>query len=159
MSNRYQFGNVKNWSLAYETRLEAKTVPHPVLKQYHPIPDYTIPVLFFSPIIGVFVSSSDDPGYWNKAGFAKQEQRVDKDLAIAPDLIIRTQRLNLRKTTVCFFEKTKLETYVVKITAIPFWLRDLTLKVWEYIGNVENDDNLLLKEDIYRLEQKIDKML
>lgn len=158
MTINYEFKKSENWRFVHSDTLQAESVPHKNLRQYYPISDYSIPVPFFSPVVGIYVTSNDDPGTWRKAGFARQISTTSHQNT-APNLTIKSQRLSLRKTTVCFFEKLKLETYGIELASIPFWLRDISFKVWEYTGNVEDSFTNILREDLQVIEDKIDQML
>ena len=158
MTTSYEFKSESNWNLAYTSTLIAEEVPNKNLRYYYPIPDFQIPVLFTSSIVGILATSTDDPGTWRKAGYARQISST-LDPNVVPNIEIISTRLNLKKTTICFFKKTE-DNYSIEVGNIPYWLRNLSLKIWEYTGAIADDDiTASLIAEIKTIEDKIDLLL
>jgi hypothetical protein len=66
----YEFGNSSNWNLLWIGEKIAQNVIAPVLNQFYPIPDFSMPFLITSNVIAVYIKTDSDPGKWRKGGYA-----------------------------------------------------------------------------------------
>jgi hypothetical protein len=135
MSIIYDFGNNQSWVSIFNDTFTAAAVPTQELREYYPIPDIVIPIQISSPVIAIYCASSSDPGTWNYAG--KVRQKINSGLLVGGvlDGLIATRRLKLREVNILRFDRVS-SSYSIEIS-IPYWLRDIGLLVWEYIGLIE----------------------
>lgn len=146
----YDFRIRENWILKYTGELIAEPVPDQLLRRYYPIPDFTVPSFFDSEVLAIFIRSDSDPGFWKKAGYARQQIKDVDGAELFLENIVRSQRLTLRKTTFCFF--TKIEgSYQVILQNIPYWLESVNFQIWEYKGDIYSPELESLRNLINQL--------
>ena len=155
----FELGNSSNWDLLYTAN--HKAIPTTTKRdQYFPIPEITIPFLIDSNILAVHVASISAKRNWHFAGILNQKIRIGLSIGGSPDAVAESSRkISLNQIQLLTFRELT-DTYAVTFKT-PFWINNITLTVWEYIGAVSDTTEILiqnLKADITRIETKIDAL-
>lgn len=134
MATLYEFSNSSNWQQVWTGQRVAKPAPSPKLKNFFPIPDFSVPVLLDNPVLAVYVTSDDDPGNWRRGGYLKQKVSTGLADGSAVDSYLTQVFLQLRKINIVQLQKIN-GSFAVEL-AVPFWFKQVEVTVWEYTGTI-----------------------
>ena len=128
--------------------------------RHAPIPDIKAEVDIDQRILAVQVASSKAKDTWNFGGLLNQQNSSISNALSTNSQVIAKRRLWLNQIKLLMFPEHTLN-YRISLK-VPIWFKDVSLKVWKYIG-FENDvtDNLLLEirqQELQRIESKIDDL-
>lgn len=153
-----ELGNPANWEQVYDETFTADPAPH---GRYYPILDRIVPVLFDSPILAFAASSTDAQPNWRLGYWVRQY--------IAPSGVgtgaieSRQTKAYLNRTVMSRFQLYAAE-YQVRLS-FPYWLRSISVGIWEYVGPIDDTTEALIREridivriDLARLEAKVDTL-
>ncbi len=146
MAVTYQFSNTNNWLLLWNGSFSAVDVPLQPLEQFYPIPPINVPILIEEPIIAIYASSTSARETWKYAGSIYQKIQTGITVGGTPDSYLTNHKFYLNQITIC--RQLQLDSSFAIEIRIPYWIRDIDLKVWQYVGTV-NDSH----------EQKLDLIL
>lgn len=137
MTRQYVTSNPNNWDLIWQGSFTAPSPPGGVdeLERYYPLDAIPVPVLLDNELIGVSAESSTAKNHWHFAG--QIYQRINTGLlgGGTPNAVTSVKRLYLRQITFLKYSLDYGSTYSLLIK-IPYWIRQIDLKVWGYIGPV-----------------------
>lgn len=136
MTTLYEFSNSSNWSLVWTGQKVAKKVLSTTLDRFYPIPDFSVPLLLDNPVLAIYVTSDTDPGTWVRAGYLKQKINTGLADGVAVDSYLSQKFLELRKINIVQLQKVN-SSFAVEF-AVPYWLRQIDVTVWEYTGKIAN---------------------
>lgn len=148
-----EFNNSQNWDFVYQTSQQAVSINN----QSQPIPEITIPFLLDRRIVAVHASSLTAKSTWRFAGFLNQKVQIGLLIGGQPDARMPRNKIWLNNINLIVYPQYS-STYSLSVEP-PFWLRDISLSVYKYVG-VESDstDNLILsiQNQLNTIESKID---
>jgi hypothetical protein len=132
----YQFTNSNNWSIFWHETLQAEDVPNAATR-FYPIPKKIIGITLESPIIAIYAHSQSAQGNWKYAGriFAKIATGLTVS-AGTPDTVVKVSKFWLNQIEIIRFPNFS-SAYSLEIE-IPYWIRDESITIWEYIGDDTN---------------------
>jgi hypothetical protein len=134
------------WSGSYEQQ----PVPGE-LTRFYPIATINVPILLTSPVILVNCTSVNAPLNWKFAGYLRQVIPSPLLIGAATTANTRQERIYLNRLSLIQFERL-VSTYQLLID-IPYWIIDVQLSIFEYVGIVA--DTIQRLETI---EAKIDNL-
>lgn len=152
-----QLSNAANWQDIYTRSLQAQIISD---KAHIPIPEVTVPVLLDRHILAVYANSSTAKKSWSTAGYLKQ--KISLGLITGGTLdaeVIHSRRIGLKKITLVTFPRLTTE-YGLGFD-VPFWLKDISLTIWKYVGTESDSTEDLIQQvriDLVRIEYKIDEL-
>lgn len=153
-----QLSNAANWQDIYSREFQAQIISD---KAHIPIPEVTIPILLDRHILAIYANSMTAKRSWDTAGYLKQKISLGLITGGAPDAeVIHSRRIGLRRITLVTFPKLTTE-YGLGFNA-PFWLRDINLTIWKYVGaESDSTEDLIqrVRDDLVRIEFKIDEQV
>lgn len=153
-----QLGNSANWEQLYSTSVNAVSLG--AGSAFAPIPKITVPVLISSHIIVVSVTSSAAKDSWYFGGLISQKINLGLTVGGLPDSDgVQKSKLYLNRLTLLIFPRLT-SSYSVEFE-IPKWFRQVSIILWQYIGQVEDSTELMLlslQNDLSRIESKIDSI-
>lgn len=134
----------------YDASLEATQAP---LGRYFQIPEFTVPVLFESPVLAFGASTTDlqtprKLAYWARQLIASQG-------AVSGLIQFSSKRIYLEQIQMFRFELFA-NSYQIRIV-IPWWIRSVDISIWEYIGAIDEEYDLI-QQQLARIESKIDEL-
>jgi hypothetical protein len=151
--------NQANWLQVYD-ELRQVVVISPVA--HTPIPAFEVPFIFDRAILAVKAFSATASPRWRFAGDLVQQVQLGTGGGSSglPLATVERQALRLNRTEFVLFDKVTSD-YQLTVEC-PFWLRDLRITIWEYVGAVSNStdnkvDDVLITAA--RTEGKIDELL
>ncbi|MDJ0730757.1 MAG: hypothetical protein QNJ33_12265 [Crocosphaera sp.] len=132
MTVKYDFTNGNNWTLFWDEDLTAEQT-NPVLERYYPIPKFTPPTLFQSPIIKVWCKNPDAPSHWRLGGryFIKMSAGTVISGGI-PETVIKVGKFYLNQAEIIMIPPWS-PNYSITFD-IAYWHRTMSLAMWEYTG-------------------------
>jgi hypothetical protein len=134
-----------NWvSVATYQKVAAAVPPYPQVEKYSPIPDWTTTTTLDSPIIAVNATSSTAEPHWKYAGMAIQEIRTGLSVGGQPDSTIAAKKFYLNQTTLLIFPDLGPDFNL--LFRIPYWLREIDLTLWNYVGPITRDYDGILNQ-------------
>ena len=137
MTQIVQLGNSDNWERLWETNIYAAKTS---LRTYVPIPEIECPFLIDKFILNIYVSQTEGKDYWRFAGFLNQKLLGRLTVPGQAEFnAINKERLYLNRWML--FNFPKLTTDYTISFEIPFWFRDVDIKVYQYTG--VNYDSIL----------------
>lgn len=158
----WDLANVENWQLLLsEKRLAtAKTQPISGKNFFNPIPPvYANPN---SNILLVGVQSEYAKPTWFLGA------RIAQFLYVSPSSyynytsgvqISNIRKIGLNRLTLIKFDDFDINEYVLEV-AIPYWIQDIYVEVWQYLGDVRDSDEewVSLVERLNSIESKLDSV-
>lgn len=142
----YQFSNTNNWQQIASANLVAQDVRPLASRRFFPIPDYIVPVQIESPILAIYPFSAMAENNWKYAGTAYQRIFPGISVGGTADTWLNARKFYLDQVSILQFQKVST-TYEL-LLRIPYWIRQISLVVWEYTGPI-----------IDTSEQKLDLIL
>ena len=130
--------NSQNWDLVFDTYFQPIPSSNPNPNTIYPVYEFPIsPILFDNPVVAIYAHSSKAPSHWQFAG--KLIQRVAVGLLIGGnnEAIQETRTVRLNSIQV-FILPQYTSTYQLNFR-VAKWLKDIELKVWRYIGTVDDE--------------------
>lgn len=152
----YELGNSANFLMIYD---ETRTVTRTPDNRYVPLPAFEIPYLFSTPVLAIKAISTKAKAGWKYAGILTQRVQLGTSGSANTLPLAETQRrsLRLQRTELCIFPMLTAQYDLVH--ECPFWVEDMRLIIWEYVGPIIDNTNELVelaRIDILRLEAKFD---
>ncbi len=142
--------NSNNWRLVWEKLTIAQRVVIDPEKQHHPIPAIKMPVQLESPIFVVLVENQQAKSTWRYAGVVTQLVSTGIiDFGGSDDVEVTSRKLWLNRVSLHIFPE--LTTAFSLKFYIPHWFEEVSITVWEYLGQNNSLDDILA-----RIETKID---
>ena len=126
------------------------TAPQSLWKSL-PIPEIVTDIQPISNIVAVRASSTSNPGYWKFGGYASQ--KIVPGIAeggASPLATTSSQKIWLDRLSILFFPDLT-DSYYLTFN-IPYWLRQIDLSVWQYLGVIEDSTEQKLDYIQGRLE-------
>lgn len=152
-----QFRTQSNWEFGFEGSREAAVVNAKI----QPIPLFEIGYLFDSHILAVRASTENAKPGWKYGGKLRQKIQIGSGGAVSalPNVTAQRVDLDLNDWTLAIFPKFYSEYQLVYVP--PRWFKDVTLKVYQYVG--PQSSNLIdllneVKSDVLRVESKVDQL-
>jgi hypothetical protein len=130
----YQFSSSANWSEVWQGTLNAAPDTIKPAYRFFPIPDYEVPILIDNPIIAISASVPDAPETWKYAGTAFQKIRTGLLPTIAPNSFTASRPFYREQISILRFDRVA-PTYSI-VLRIPYWIRSISLGIWEYTGPI-----------------------
>lgn len=140
----YDLGNSANWQLTNSIERVAEPVITRVLERYYPIPDFEAPIQLSSPILAIYIESESDPGTWRRGGFVKQKIRTGIVGGGGNDAYLTVKPMYLRQINTYTFPLVST-AYSLEFS-IPFWLRQISINVYEYTGLIADTTEQTIDE-------------
>lgn len=138
------------WQILWTENFE---VARPAPNRYTPIPPWTVPVQFDQPVFAISTSSFNALPRWQTAGWISQKINTGIIVDGTPDAEINNQRVFLNRLNLFEMPLNLASSYSI-IYRFPRWIADLSLSIWQYTGNYEEDDEI--KRILRRIEQKVE---
>lgn len=152
----YQFSNTNNWQQIAAANLVAENVEPLALRKFYPIPDYVIPVQVESPILAIYPFSATAERNWKYAGTAYQRIFTGIRAGGAAASWVNSRKFYLDQVSILQFEKIS-STYEVVIR-VPYWIRQLTFILLEYIGPVIDPKEIKLDQINQKASEILEKI-
>lgn len=136
MTISYDLGDPLAWELIFTGTRSMSTAPKSLWKSL-PIPEIVTDIQPISNIVAVRASSASNPGYWKFGGYASQ--KIVPGIAASGSSLLATtssQKIWLDRLSILFFPDLT-DSYYLTFN-IPYWLRQIDLSVWQYLGAVED---------------------
>ena len=149
----FDFSNTNNWNRLWGTERIAPTAEEVEEVREQRIPAFTMPFLVNAPAVAVLITSESDPGTWIRGGLVRQKVSTGIEQGGVVDSFLNEQGMLLRKITIIKFPMVQ-SGYSLDFL-VPFYFRQATLTVWEYVGDVSND----LEEQLANLRQLVESSL
>ncbi len=138
MSLSVDLSNSQNWDLVFNQYFQPIPSSNPNPSVIYPVYEFSISaVLFDNPLVAIYAHSSKAPAHWQFAG--KLIQRVAVGLIVGGnnEAIQETRAVRLNSIQV-FNLPQYTSTYQLNFR-VARWLQDIELKVWQYIGAVDDE--------------------
>jgi hypothetical protein len=143
MGLQYALGNSENWGLAFSGSFTAASAPGSG-DRYIPIPEVEVPILLTSQVIAVFCQSNQAPPRWRLGGLMNLKIQTGILTGGAFDTYpFEKKRIWLSRVTL-FTLPVLTPDYSLSFD-IPYWIRQISLSVYEYTGPIV--DPLQVKVD------------
>lgn len=158
MGQVLQLTNPNNWEQIYSQNHVAQVLGTNPPK-YKPIPEIPFPLILDRHILVISAESNVAPPSWRFAGFADQRIRTGLTAGGAYDGHADQQKIYLTRNTLIQFPKLT-DDYVLSIK-VPYWIEQIQLIVWQYVGPVlDSTDNALsnLQATSDQIKAKIDTL-
>lgn len=151
--------NSDNWRLVWEKLTIAERVVIDPEKQHHPIPAIKMPVQLESPVFVVLVENQQAKSTWRYAGIVTQLVSTGIiDFGGSDDVEVTSRKLWLNRVSLHVFPN--LTTSFSLKFYIPKWFEEVSITIWEYLGNYDDTTEQLIKqvrdENLTRIEEKLD---
>jgi hypothetical protein len=124
-----------NFVPLWSTNQTAQTVPSHA-ERYFPIPAFSVPYLVDTPIVAISASSSSAEETWRFAGHAKQVIRTGLVVGGKADTVSSVKKFYLDQISLLQFPSYAPEFELT--FSIPYWLRQITVNIYSYIGPVND---------------------
>lgn len=135
-------GNSANWQLSVQQTLTAQSsAPNTFL----PIPSYTSPIQFTSPIIAIYANSESVTEPY--AGWVIQNYLIGINNPPTPNAISQN-RFKLYQGGLQLFTFLPIITSYTITLAPPSWYQDISYSIWEYIGSVTDSTENLINNSV-----------
>lgn len=136
MTISYTLNDSDSWELLWNGSFSVAIVPSSEARRT-PLPEISIPIQAYYPIIAVKISSASNPGHWKFGGYVNQKAVfgiIENNQA--NNINTSKQKIWLDRVTAVFFPQLT-DSYQITFN-IPWWLRQVDITVWQYIGPVED---------------------
>lgn len=139
----FQLTNSNNWSQIYNENHTVQPLGTNPPK-YKPIPEIIFPLILQSHILVFHASSNITPPSWRFAGFVDQRIRTGLTGGGTYDGNVDQHRIYLDRNTLLKFSKLT-DDFALTIK-IPYWIEQIQLIAWEYIGPVGDSTEAALAQ-------------
>ncbi|CCI02153.1 hypothetical protein [Microcystis aeruginosa] len=145
----YNAGNSSNWQSVWNQSFTAAPAPgnRPELERYFPLPDISVPVQLTAELLAFYATSQDANPKWKFAADVKRKYVTGLTVGGNPDAVVDSKRIFLNQFSLLRYPVSFGSSYSLLIS-VPYWLRQITLYLWEYTGLI-----------IDTSEQKLDLIL
>ncbi|PSF33633.1 hypothetical protein C7H19_19805 [Aphanothece hegewaldii CCALA 016] len=135
----YNTGNSDNWGQVWQGTFNAPQTPAPIneIYKYYPMPPINIPLLLESELVAFYATSSDAKETWHYAGSVNQRIQTGIVTGGGSDAVVSKKRIWLNQVSVLRYPIKYQSTYALTVN-VPYWIRNITLYLWEYIGPVND---------------------
>lgn len=141
--------NLDNWALVWENSTQAQRLED---KTYIPIPEIICPFPLNKSLIAIEVSSVSALKEWALAAYLNQIVNI-ANFGTYSKAILSSNKVFFKKVNLVSFPLTANEYFLY--FKVPYYIEDITLKLWKYTG-LEENTNIDLQTTLQRIEQKID---
>lgn len=154
-----------NWELLLSDRravsYSSNTAPTDLRYKYTPIsPIYATPQSH-TLLIGTMSNSALQ--HWFLGAIASAYLYVSPSITSGMTSGVQagdSKKIGLNRLTLIEFKNYDVSPYVLKLE-IPYWLEDIYIEVWEYLNDVEPDQEIkdrlfTIEQDLERIESKLD---
>jgi hypothetical protein len=130
-----QFGSQSNWSQVYS---ESREVEYLAPGKFVPLPRFELGTLFDSRYLAISAYSSKAKPTWRYAGYVAQVCRLGSGGTASPLPAVDTlvEKVYLGRARLLTYPGFTSNYALVFVP--PYWLEDLTLRVYEYSGAVSD---------------------
>jgi hypothetical protein len=121
------------------------------------MPEIVVPFQLDNPIVAVYAHANSAEEHWKLAGKAQQKIITGLTVGGTPETVTAIKRIWLKQISLLFFPRLS-STYTLSFH-IPYWLRDINLVVWEYVGPINDsiDQKLTaIQSDLAMLQNDFD---
>ena len=134
----YPVSNHNNWELLWNATLTAPSIPieTDAAKKAYPIPVTTMPVLTESPIVLIYAYSTTAKGTWHYAGLVKQKVNLGVTVGTNNHGVVSAKKIYLNQFSILRYP-INYDMYALEFS-IPYWIRSITIQVWQFIGTEIN---------------------
>jgi len=146
-----QFGSQSNWSQVYA---ESREVEYIAPGKFLPLPRFELGTLFDSKYLAISAYSSKAKATWRYAGYVAQVCRIGSGGVASPFPAIDTlvEKVYLGRARLLSYPGFTSNYALVFVP--PYWLEDLTIRVYEYSGIVSDS----ITEKLSSLERSINAL-
>lgn len=158
MGQVLQLTNPNNWNQIYSQNHVAEVLGTNPPK-YKPIPEIQFPLILERHILVISASSNVTPPSWRFAGFVDQRIRTGLTAGGAYDGNAAQEKIYLTRNTLIQFPRLT-DDYTMTIK-IPYWIEQIQLIVWEYVGSISDstDESLAaLQVTANEIKGKVDAL-
>ncbi|BAU65661.1 hypothetical protein STA3757_30500 [Stanieria sp. NIES-3757] len=141
-----QPNNPENWQLRTTAIKQAETTGE---NSHVPMDSFDLGLDFTSFFLLAEVTANYRKSTWKYGGTLSPLYYVDTD-----KIFNRGFSLRIRRTKLIIIENPVAIPYKLQFDP-PSWFKDLTLRVWEYVGEINNE----IRERLISVEDKIDQLL
>lgn len=147
-----------NWQQVFDESRLAVAITD---KTHAPIPAFELGFLLDSPILAVRTLSMTAKAHWRFAGVISSRLQLGSGGAASPLPVVTSQKRHLRINRAELHRFVPYTTNYELLVEPAYWLRDLRLTIWQYVGAIEDTTEELIgtvKVDLARIELKIDAL-
>ena len=145
------------WNLIWSANVQAQLVGK---ARYLPIPPVEVPILLDSHIIAVLLNSSTAPPSWKFAAFLNQKIATGITVGGLNETQTYQEKIWLNRISLVMLPRLT-STYSINFN-IPYWFYDMSLKVWVYEGDdnndVVNEPINEIRESLLSIDTKLDRI-
>lgn len=159
MSRLVDLDSAQLWEQRYVTHRFGAA--RPTGRGFVPLPPFKIPLLIESPIIAVRATSEEAGGSWKLGAWCDRVIPTSSQVIAIAQISAERNPLGLGKTTLLDFSQNPVDSYQLQIEP-PYWMPDLRIEVWEYVGAIGDtlaDDLDVARVDLVRIEAKLDALI
>lgn len=147
-----ELSNSSHWDTVYSTSVSAVYLPGSTTSHY-PILPVTVPILFETHVLAVYIDSTTAKDRWITGGWASRRIQTGILIGGNPDVrATETQRLIFREINLILYPNITANYSLV--LDIPYWFDQWSCDVWMYTGP-EGDSNAQL---ISNIQTQLDRM-
>lgn len=134
-----------NWSFVWEQDFSAPSSPGnvPELDRYFPLAPVSVPIELQSNLLAFYASSSSANSSWKASAYVKRKFLMGISSEGDNTAIVGNNRIFLNQFSLIQYPKDFESSYSLVIS-FPYWIRDISLKLWQY-KSVSPDIILLLQ--------------
>ncbi|AFZ01628.1 hypothetical protein [Calothrix sp. PCC 6303] len=125
--------------------------------RFVPLPAIDIPVTFDKSLVAISTSSFNSPPKWVTGGWVSQKIYTGLTIENNNDATLTNQRVFLNKLNLFKFSLDLASSYTLNY-AFPRWIKDISIAIWEYQGDISSYDPNDIPATLQRLEDKIDDL-
>ncbi|TRV22414.1 MAG: hypothetical protein EWV88_13490 [Microcystis wesenbergii Mw_MB_S_20031200_S109D] len=133
----YDAGNSNNWQSVWNQSFTAEPAPgdRPELERYFPLPEISVPIQLSSGLLAFFATSQSADPKWKFAANVKRKYFTGLTVGGNPDAVVDNKRIFLNQFSLLRYPVSFGSSYSLLIS-VPYWIRQITLYLWEYTGPV-----------------------
>lgn len=153
----------ENWRLNMFASRQVTRVETPSDPRYEYHYDQIAPIYaqVSSNILMIGTASNSAKPYWFLGAFVSRFLYISPSTSgqfIAGVQAEETRKVGLSRLTLLEFKPYSLDSYLLAIEP-PYWLEDIYVEVWEYVGQIIDDADILeIKQRLERIEFKVDNL-
>jgi len=155
----HNLNNAQDWALVYQDYKQAQQITPQ--GGYLPLPAFEVPILLHSKILVARTVSNIPAGKrWKWAGNLRANQQFPNAGVNSQPSEVAIYSLFLNRSKLLVLPEAANNYQLILSDA--FWLRDLQLTIYEFIGEGSSETQELIetvKADILRVETKLDTLL